>query len=211
MSERTRVRREPGRGRYDRQTIDAILDEGLVCHLGFVHEGQPYVIPTLYARLGDELFVHGSSASRMLRTLDGGIEACLTVTLVDGIVLARSVFNHSVNYRSVVVLGRAHRVGEDDKPRALEAFTERLLPGRWAEARPPTPTELKATSIFRMPLGDASAKLRSGPPSDDEDDYAWPVWAGVIPLELRAGEPVADERLGPGLDPPRWRPSVSRS
>ena len=207
MSERTRVRREPARGRYDRETIDPILDEGLVCHLGFVHEGQPYVIPTLYARLRDELFVHGSSASRMLRALDAGIDACLTVTLVDGIVLARSVFNHSINYRSVVVLGRAQRVADDDKARALEAFTERLLPGRWAQARPPTPTELKATSILRMQLDEASAKVRSGPPSDDEDDYAWPVWAGVIPLELQAGEPVADDRLAPGHEPPRWRPS----
>ena len=138
-SERTRVRREPERGDYDRATIDAILDEGLVCHLGFVHEGQPFVIPTLYGRIGDELYVHGSSASRMLRTLDGGVDACLTVTLVDGIVLARSIFNHSINYRSVVVLGRATAVAEpEEKLRALEAFSDRLLPGRWADVRPPT-------------------------------------------------------------------------
>jgi uncharacterized protein len=203
-SERTRVRREPQRGRYDRDTIHAILDAGLVCHLGFVHDGQPFVIPTLYARAGDDVYVHGSAASRMLRGLAGGLDACLTVTLIDGLVLARSVFNHSVNYRSVVVLGRAEPVGEDEKLRALEAFTERLLPGRWEEARPPTRTELKATSILRLPLAEASAKVREGPPKDDEDDYAWPVWAGVIPLELRPGDPVPDPRLGPGFTAPAW-------
>jgi nitroimidazol reductase NimA-like FMN-containing flavoprotein (pyridoxamine 5'-phosphate oxidase superfamily) len=202
MSERTRVRREPDRGRYDRKMIDAILDEGLVCHLGFVHEGQPFVIPTLYARVGDELYVHGSSASRTLRALGGGIDACLTVTLLDGIVLARSVFNHSVNYRSVVVLGRAEPVADDEKAAALEAFTERLLQGRWADVRPPTALELKATSILRMPLAEASAKVRTGPPKDDEEDYEWPVWAGVLPLSYSWGEPVADPRLGPGFTPP---------
>lgn len=201
MSERTRVRREPQRGRYDRKTIDAILDEALVCHLGFVHEDQPYVIPTLFARLGDEVLVHGSSASRMLRTLAGGVDCCLTVTLIDGLVLARSVFNHSVNYRSVVILGRAEAV--EDKEPALRAFTEKLLPGRWDEVRPPTAQELKATTILRLPIAEASAKLRVGPPKDDEEDYAWPVWAGVIPLETRRGEPVPDPRLGPGLTAPR--------
>jgi nitroimidazol reductase NimA-like FMN-containing flavoprotein (pyridoxamine 5'-phosphate oxidase superfamily) len=202
VSERTRVRREPDRGRYDRETIDAVLDEGLVCHLGFVHEGQPFVIPTLYARIGDELYVHGSSASRTLRTLGGGIDACLTVTLLDGIVLARSVFNHSVNYRSVVVLGRAQPVADDEKATALEAFTECLLPGRWAEVRPPTPLELKATSVLRMPLDEASAKVRAGPPKDNEEDYEWPVWAGVLPLSPSWGEPVADPRLGAGFEAP---------
>ena len=176
MSERTRVRREPQRGRYDRETIDAILDEALVCHLGFVHDGHPYVIPTLFARIGDEVFVHGSAASRMLRTLAGGVDACLTVTLVDGLVLARSVFNHSVNYRSVVVLGRAEPV--EDKEPALRAFMERLLPGRWDEARRPTAKELKATSILRLPLDEASAKLREGPPNDDDEDYAGPCGPG---------------------------------
>jgi len=194
------VRREPQRGRYDRETIDAILDEALVCHLGFVHDGHPYVIPTLFARIGDEVFVHGSAASRMLRTLAGGVDACLTVTLVDGLVLARSVFNHSVNYRSVVVLGRAEPV--EDKEPALRAFTERLLPSRWDEARQPTAKELKATTILRLPLDEASAKLREGPPKDDEADYAWPVWAGVIPLESRWGEPVPDPRLGSGFAAP---------
>jgi nitroimidazol reductase NimA-like FMN-containing flavoprotein (pyridoxamine 5'-phosphate oxidase superfamily) len=202
-SERTRIRREPQRGVYDRGTIDAILDEGLVCHLGFVGEGQPYVIPTLYARLGDEVLVHGSSASRMLRALGEGVDCCLTVTLVDGIVLARSIFNHSINYRSVVVLGRAAPVVESgEKLRALEAFSERLLPGRWAEVRPPTATELKATAILRLSLDEASAKVRGGPPEDDEADYALPVWAGVIPLALAAGEPE--------LEAPEWSATLSR-
>jgi nitroimidazol reductase NimA-like FMN-containing flavoprotein (pyridoxamine 5'-phosphate oxidase superfamily) len=210
-SERTRVRREPQRGVYARGAIDAILDEGLVCHLGFVSEGQPYVIPTLYARLGDEVLVHGSSASRMLRTLGGGVDCCLTVTLLDGIVLARSIFNHSINYRSVVVLGRATAVvGPAGKLRALEAFSDRLLPGRWADVRPPTETELKATSILRLPLDEASAKVRTGPPEDDEADYDRPVWAGVIPLALAVGEPEADPRLGPGLDAPTWSAAPPR-
>jgi nitroimidazol reductase NimA-like FMN-containing flavoprotein (pyridoxamine 5'-phosphate oxidase superfamily) len=210
-TERTRVRREPQRGAYDRATIDAILHEALVCHLGFVHDGQPYVIPTLFARLGDELFVHGSSASRMLRTLDGGVDACLTVTHVDGIVLARSIFNHSINYRSVVVLGRASAVPDpDEKLRALEAFSDRLLPGRWADVRPPTAIELKATSVLRMPLDEASAKVRSGPPKDDEADYDWPVWAGVIPLALTVGEAEADPRLAAGFEAPVWSPASSR-
>lgn len=207
-SERTRVRREPERGLYDRAAIDAILDEGLVCHLGFVHDGQPFVIPTLYGRAGDELYVHGSSASRMLRTLDSGVDACLTVTLVDGIVLARSIFNHSINYRSVVVLGRATAVAEpEEKLRALEAFSDRLLPGRWADVRPPTATELKATAILRMPLDEASAKMRTGPPKDDEGDLDWPVWAGVIPLSLAAGEPVPDPLSNGNFAPPAWRHS----
>ena len=211
-SDRTRVRREPQRGAYDRETIDAILDEALVCHLGFVQDGQPFVIPTLFARIGDEVYVHGSSASRMLRSLDGGVDACLTATLVDGIVLARSIFNHSINYRSVVVLGRASAVADpDEKRRALEAFSNRLLPGRWADARPPTPTELKATSILRLPLDEASAKLRTGPPKDDEADYALPVWAGVIPIHLVAGPPEPDTRLHAGLTPPDWAPTRKRS
>jgi uncharacterized protein len=210
-SDRTRVRREPQRGVYDRAKIDAILDEGLVCHLGFAAEGQPYVIPTLYARIGDEVYVHGSSASRLLRTLHAGVDACLTVTLVDGIVLARSIFNHSINYRSVVVLGRAVAVARaGEKLQALEAFSARLLPGRWADVRAPTATELKATSILRMPLDEASAKVRAGPPKDDEDDYGWPVWAGVIPLALVAGDPVPDSRLEPGLEPPVW-PATDRA
>jgi hypothetical protein len=168
------------------------------------------VIPTLYGRVEDELYVHGSAASRMLRTLKNGVDACLTVTLLDGIVLARSIFNHSINYRSVVVLGRAASVEDvDEKARALEAFSATLLPGRWAEARPPTPLELKATSILRMPLAEASAKVRSGPPEDDEADYDWPAWAGVIPLALAAGAPEPDARLAAGFAPPAW-PSDAR-
>jgi uncharacterized protein len=210
-SDRTRVRREPQRGAYDRETIDAILDEALVCHLGFVQDGQPFVIPTLFARVDDEVVVHGSSASRTLRALGGGVDACLTVTLVDGIVLARSIFNHSINYRSVVVLGRASAVSDPDKKRsALEAFSNRLLPGRWDDARQPTPTELKATSILRMPLNEASAKLRTGPPKDDEADYDWPVWAGVVPLTLAVGTPQPDPRLPAGLTPPVWTPPRDR-
>jgi hypothetical protein len=190
---------------YDRATVDAILDEGLVCHLGFVHDGQPYVIPTLYGRVEDELYVHGSAASRMLRTLKNGVDACLTVTLLDGIVLARAIFNHSINYRSVIVLGRAVSVEDvDEKARALEAFSAMLLPGRWEEARPPTPLELKATSILRLPLDEVSAKVRAGPPEDDEADYDWPVWAGVIPLALAAEAPEPDARLAAGFASPAW-------
>jgi nitroimidazol reductase NimA-like FMN-containing flavoprotein (pyridoxamine 5'-phosphate oxidase superfamily) len=203
MSERTRVRRLPERGAYEREQIDGILDAGLVCHLGFVHDGHPFVIPTLYARVGDEVYVHGSSASRMLRSLKDGVDACLTVTLVDGLVLARSIFHHSVNYRSVVVLGRALEVTDpDEKLCALESFTERILPGRWAEVRWPSRQELKATSILRLALEEASAKVREGPPKDEDEDYLLPVWAGVIPLALRAGEPEADPRLAFDLDPP---------
>jgi nitroimidazol reductase NimA-like FMN-containing flavoprotein (pyridoxamine 5'-phosphate oxidase superfamily) len=202
-SDRTRVRREPERGAYDRERIDAILDAGLVCHLGFVQEDHPFVIPTLYGRVGDEVYVHGSSASRMLRTLKGGVDACLTVTLVDGLVLARSIFNHSINYRSVVVLGRATEVVDaDEKMRALEVFSERILPDRWGDVRPPTDLELRATSILRLPLDEASAKLRTGPPKDDEEDYGVEVWAGVIPLTLVAGEPLADPRLSFDVPPP---------
>ena len=211
-SRRTKVKRYPDRGVYDRPTIDAILDEALVCHLGFVHDGHPYVIPTLFARVGDELYVHGSAASRMLRSLRHGVDVCLTVTLIDGIVLARSIFHHSTNYRSVVVLGHASPVhDQDEKRRAMESFSERVLPGRWAEVRPPTSSELKATSVLRLPLVEASAKVRSGPPKDEEEDYELPVWAGVIPLRLAAGAPEPDPRLHPGLTPPPWAPTRDRT
>jgi len=204
-SPRTRVRRLPERGRYDRDAIETVLDAGLVAHLGFVSDGQPFVIPTLHARVGDEVYVHGSSASRTLRELADGIAACLTVTLLDGIVLARSVFEHSMNYRSVVVLGTASPVVErDEKLAALEAFAEKLLPGRWAESRPPTPTELKATSILRMPLDEASAKVRVGGPKDPEEDLDLDVWAGVLPLGLAVGEPVVDPELKAGVDLPAY-------
>lgn len=183
---RIRVTREPQRARYDRETIDAILDEALICHLGFEVDGQPYVIPTLHARAGDRVYVHGSAASRMLRQLSAGVRVCLTVTLFDGLVLARSVFNHSVNYRSVVLLGTATPVEGDEKVVALHALTEQLAPGRWDEARQPTAKELKATSILALPIEEASAKVRSGGPEDDPEDEHLPVWAGVVPVHLAA-------------------------
>jgi len=203
------LRRLPERGRYDREAIDSVLDAALVAHLGFVSEGQPLVIPTLHARLGDAVYVHGSAASRTLRTLTEGLPACLTVTLLDGIVFARSVFEHSMNYRSVVVLGTAARVDDPaEKLRALEAFTEKLLPGRWSEARPPTAKELKATAILRLPLDEASAKIRDGGPEDgDTPDAALDVWAGHVPLVVTALAPVPDPGLRPGIPlPPALRP-----
>ena len=203
-SPRTRVRRLPKRGVYDREQVEAVLDAGLVAHLGFEHDGQPYVIPTLHARVRDHVYIHGSAASRTLRELAAGIPACLTVTLVDGIVLARSVFEHSMNYRSVVVLGTAVAVTEpEEKLTALEAFTEKLLPGRWAEARSPNRTELKATSVLRLPLDEASAKIRTGGPDDgDTPDAELDVWAGHLPLVVHALDPVPDPALRPGIPVP---------
>ncbi|MDW5598165.1 pyridoxamine 5'-phosphate oxidase family protein [Conexibacter stalactiti] len=199
---RSRVRRVPKRGVYDRATIDAILDESLVAHVGFAVDGQPYVIPMLIARLGDRVYVHGSTASRMVRKLAAGVPACLTTTLIDGLVLARSAYHHSMNYRSVVVLGDATLVeGEEERSAALEAFTEKLLPGRWDEVRPPSPQELKGTRVLAMDLTEASAKIREGDPADDEEDYALDVWAGVVPLELRVGAPEPDARLRAGIEP----------
>jgi nitroimidazol reductase NimA-like FMN-containing flavoprotein (pyridoxamine 5'-phosphate oxidase superfamily) len=200
-----RVRRLPKRAAYDRATVNAILDEALVCHLGFVHNNQPYVIPTLHARVEDRLYVHGSSASRMLGTLAAGAPACVTVTLIDGLVLARSAFHHSVNYRSVVVLGTASPVTDpDEKTAALRAFTNHIANGRWDDVRPPTAQELKATNVVYFALDEVSAKLRSGPPVDDEEDYAMNVWAGVLPLCLQAGAPVSDPRLAEGIQPPAY-------
>ena len=204
-SERTRVVREPQRGIYDRETIYKILDEGLVCHVGFSVDGQPFVIPTLYARSGDAVYFHGSAASRMLRGVSEGANVCLTVTLTDGIVLARSIFNHSMNYRSVVALGKATLVdAPQEKLEALRAFTEKILPGRWDDARQPNEKELKATSILRLPLTEASAKVRVGPPEDDEPDYALPIWAGVIPLRIVAGDSIRDERCDLGIPLPTY-------
>jgi hypothetical protein len=205
-SPRTRVRRLHERGRYDREAIDAVLDAALVGHLGFVHDGQPFVIPMLQARLDDQVYVHGSSASRAMRETGAGIPACLTVTLLDGVVLARSVFEHSVNYRSVVVLGRAEAVTDpDEKLAALEAFTEKLLPGRWADARPPTRKELKATGVVRLGLDEASAKIRDGGPEDgDTPDADLDVWAGEIPLVMRALAPIPDPTLRPGIPVPPY-------
>ncbi len=202
--ERVRVRRLPKRAAYDRATIDAILDAGLVAHVGFIVDGQPYVIPMLHARVSDDVLVHGSPASRAMRSLAEGAPVCLTVTLVDGLVLARSAFHHSVNYRSVVLLGRAEPVREPAAlAAALEAFTERITPGRWAEVRRPSAQELRATVVLRIPIEEASAKLRSGPPGDDPEDLALPAWAGVVPLALRAGapEPAPDLAVGTGLTP----------
>jgi len=210
-TERTRVVREPQRGVYDRETIHTILDEGLVCHIGFSMDGQPYVIPTLYGRVGEAVYFHGSAASRMLRGLSDGAEVCLTVTLVDGIVLARSVFNHSMNYRSVVALGKATLVdAPQEKLEALRAFTEKILPGRWDDARQPNEKELKATSVLRLPLTEASAKVRTGPPEDDAPDYGFPIWAGVIPLRVIAGAPVRDEKCDPGIPLPAYAADYRR-
>lgn len=206
-SERTRVRRRAQRGRYDRATIDAILDEGLVCHVGFAVDGQPYVIPTTYARVEDRLYVHGSAANRMLRTLAGGVPACVTVTLLDGLVLARSAFHHSMNYRSVVVLGQAAEVAApEERLMALEAIVEHVLRGRWKEVRRPTEQELGATTVLRLPLDESSAKVRTGPPLDDEEDLALGCWAGVIPLRMVAEAPVPDAQLPARVAP---TPSVA--
>ncbi len=214
-SSRTRVRRLPSLGVYEREAIDAILDDGLVAHLGFVDDGQPYVIPTLYARVGDTVYIHGSAASRAIRGLTEGIPACLTVTHVDGRVLARSVFNHSMNYRSVVVLGECRPVeGPERREEALKAFTEALVPGRWDEVRPPSAQELKGTRVLAMDLDECSAKVRTGPPVDDEEDYALPVWAGVVPLSTVAGSPQPDPQLADGIEPSAavtgWSPTVAR-
>lgn len=199
---RTAVKRLPQRGTYERETVYQILDEGLVCHVGFVVDDQPYVIPTAYGRVGDNVYIHGSPASRMLRALQGGIEVCLTVTLLDGLVLARSAFHHSMNYRSVVVFGTASVVQDaEEKLAALRAFCEHVVPGRWPEIRQPSRSELAGTLVISLPLVEVSAKVRTGPPMDDEADYQLPVWAGEIPVSLVAGTPIDDPRLQPGIAP----------
>jgi nitroimidazol reductase NimA-like FMN-containing flavoprotein (pyridoxamine 5'-phosphate oxidase superfamily) len=201
-SQRTRVRRLPDRAAYDADAIAAILDEGVVAHLGFVVDDQPYVVPMLHARVGTAIYVHGSPASRAIRALGAGAAACLTVTHLDGFVLARSAFHHSVNYRSVVILGRAAPVTDPtEKVAALEAFMERVTPGRWAEVRTPDAAELKATAVLRMDLDEASAKLRTGGPHDDEGDLEWPAWAGVVPVRLVAGPPEPAPDLATGIAP----------
>jgi nitroimidazol reductase NimA-like FMN-containing flavoprotein (pyridoxamine 5'-phosphate oxidase superfamily) len=210
-TERTRVVREAHRGAYDRETIYKILDEGFVCHVGFAVDGQPFVIPTLFARVGDAIYFHGSAASRMLRNVSEGISVCVTVTLTDGFVLARSVFNHSMNYRSAVALGKAVLVdAPEEKLAALHAFTEKIIPGRWEDARQPNEKELKATSILRLPLTEISAKIRRGPVEDDAPDYALPVWAGVIPLHLAVGTPIRDDRCDASIPTPAYAAHYKR-
>src|SRR5438093_11374175 len=206
VTERTRVRRLPARASYDRGAIHAILDEGLVCHVGFASEGQPYVIPTTYGRVDDALYVHGSAASRMLRGLREGIPVCVTVTLLDGLVYARSAFHHSMNYRSVVILGTATEVCEPaERLAALEAIVEHVVPGRWRDVRSPSAQELKATMVLRVPIEEASAKVRSGGPLDDAEDLALSCWAGHVPLRLTPLAPVPDAALSPDASPPVWR------
>jgi nitroimidazol reductase NimA-like FMN-containing flavoprotein (pyridoxamine 5'-phosphate oxidase superfamily) len=207
---RSRVKRRPARGHYDKKTVYAILDSAFVCHVGYVIDGLPYVTPTLYWREGDALYWHGSSASRMLRVLEKGEQACLTVTITDGLVLARSAFHHSLNYRSVMAFGKAYKVeNPDEKHAKMRAFVERMYPGRWEGLRPVTRQEIKAATVLGMHISEASAKIRSGPPVDDEQDYALPIWAGVIPVGTVAGPPEDDPRLGTGAKPPRHLANLS--
>jgi uncharacterized protein len=209
---RTTLKRLPRRGTYDRELINQILDEGFICHVGFVAEGQPFVIPTGYARASDQLFIHGSQASRMLRTVGQGIDVCVTVTLVDGLVLARSAFHHSMNYRSVVVFGRATVVDDrKEKLEALLALSEHMIPGRWADVRKPNERELQSTTVLSLPLTEASAKIRTGPPLDDEEDYDLPIWAGVVPLRLVADLPIDDPRLKAEIAPPDYAQRYERN
>jgi uncharacterized protein len=210
-TQRTQVKRIPQRGSYQHQVIYEILDEGLVCHVGFVADNQPFVIPTAYGRVEDKLYIHGSPASRMLRSLLNGIEVCVTVTLIDGLVLARSAFHLSMNYRSVVIFGTANIVKDrEEKLEALRAFTEHVVPGRWAEVRQPSHQELQGTLVLSLPLTEASAKVRTGPPLDDEADYSLPVWAGVLPLQLVAGNPIPDERSHSDITPPDYVNNYTR-
>jgi uncharacterized protein len=208
---RTRVVREPQRAVYDRETVYRILDEGFLCHIGFAVEGQPYVIPTSYGRKDANLYIHGSAASRMLRNLKAGVPMCVTVTLLDGLVLARSVFNHSMNYRSVMILGTAALVEDPaEKLEALYALSEHIIRGRWAETRQPNEQELRQTSVLRLAIEEFSAKVRTGPPIDDEEDYSFPVWAGIVPLEMKAGTAIDDPRLNPPRGVPTYAANYSR-
>jgi len=210
-TERTTLKRLPKRGEYDHAAVHRILDEAFICHVGFVVDGKPVVIPTSYARIGEALYIHGSAASRMLRSLEEGINVCVTVTLIDGLVLARSAFHHSINYRSVVIFGAANVVDDpDEKIKALHAFTDQVVPRRWEEVRWPTESELRATLVLKLPLVEVSAKVRTGPPIDDEEDYELSVWAGVVPLKLTAGTPVNDDRLTAGIEPPDYAREYAR-
>ena len=211
QTKRTTLKRLPKRAEYDREAVYRILDEGFICHAGFVFEGQPFVIPTGYARVADTLYIHGSQASRMLRNLSEGIAVCLTVTLVDGLVLARSAFHHSMNYRSVVVFGRGSVVEEREaKLATLRALSEHMIPGRWKDVRGPSEQELSATTVLSLPLAEVSAKVRTGPPLDDEEDYELAVWAGVIPLRVVADKPIADPRMPADIDVPSYAAEYER-
>ncbi|BAY87236.1 hypothetical protein NIES267_67550 [Calothrix parasitica NIES-267] len=204
-TQRTQIKRVPKRANYETQTIYSILDEALISHIGFTVNNQPYVIPTTYGRVEDKLYIHGSPASRMLRTLNQGIEVCVTVTLLDGLVLARSAFHHSMNYRSVVIFGTATLVNDtEEKMEALRAFTEHIIPKRWQEIRQPSKQELQGTMVLSLPLTEASAKVRTGNPVDDETDYDLPVWAGVLPLQIVPGKAIADDRLIEGIEIPDY-------
>jgi uncharacterized protein len=202
---RTKIKRLSKRAHYDRETVHAVLDAALVCHVGYNIDGHPYVTATSFWREGERVYWHGSSASRMLRAVRGGIPVCLNVSLIDGLVLARSGFHSSINYRSVMLFGEAEPVTDEAaKLATLEAFSERLTPGRWKELRPPTSQELKATTVLGMSITEAVAKVRTGPPADDEEDYGLDVWAGVLPLRIVAGTPIADPRLKPGVKLPDY-------
>jgi nitroimidazol reductase NimA-like FMN-containing flavoprotein (pyridoxamine 5'-phosphate oxidase superfamily) len=204
-TERTTLKRLPKRAEYDHVAVYQILDEGFICHVAFAHDGKPVVIPTSYARIGDYLYIHGSAASRLLRSLEQGIDVCVTVTLIDGLVLARSAFHHSINYRSVVIFGNAMVVNDpDEKINVLRAFTDHVVPGRWDDIRLPNEGEMRATLVLKLPLVEVSAKVRTGPPIDDEEDYELPVWAGVVPLKLAAGTPIGDERLPSDIQAPGY-------
>ena len=210
-SQRTRLIRESDRAVYDREAVYKILDSGFLCHVGFVQDGQPFVIPTGYGRNGDVLYIHGSAASRMLREANKGFPVCVTVTLLDGLVLARSIFNHSMNYRSVVILGQATMVADPaEKLEALRLLSEHIIPGRWKDSRFPNERELKATTVLRLPIEEFSAKVRQGPVVDDAEDVSYPTWAGVLPLPVVPGKAIPDERLDPQLEVPDYVKNYSR-
>jgi nitroimidazol reductase NimA-like FMN-containing flavoprotein (pyridoxamine 5'-phosphate oxidase superfamily) len=205
LTNRTKLRRIPDRGSHDRETIDSILDAGFLAHVGFCLDGQPFVIPTLYGRDGERLYLHGSVASRMLRELETGVAACVTVTLVDGLVLSRSAFDHSMNYRCVVAFGTSRKIADpEQKVKSLRVISEHLIAGRWADVRGPSEKELKATTVLEFSIEEASSKVRSGPPLDDESDYGLPVWAGVLPLEIKSRPPIPDDKLVEGITLPDY-------
>ncbi len=211
QTNRTKLRRIPKRGSFDRENIYKILDEAFICHVGFIVENQPFVIPTAYARSDENLLIHGSAASRMMREMSKGIDICVTVTLLDGLVLARSAFHHSMNYRSVVIFGTAKLVkNEAEKHEALRLFTEHIIPNRWEEIRAPNSKELKGTTVLKLEINEASAKIRTGDPIDDDEDYELNIWAGVIPLKIEADKPIDDKKLPKGIKPPNYALNYSR-